>query len=395
MGEIAVKVEDVSKKYCRSLRRSMYYGIRDATRNIFGLGTDSENLRKDEFWALDNVSFELKRGEALGIIGPNGSGKTTLLKMLNGIFWPDKGKIAIKGKVGALIELATGFHPALTGRENIYINGAILGMGRRAIDKAFAAIVDFADIGDSLDSPVGHYSSGMLARLGFAVAIHCQPDILLIDEILAVGDIAFRAKCYSMITGMLRNCIVIIVSHDMPAISRISTRCIYIDNGHLIFQGTPRETIQHYLSSFQFERGQVYSRGVNVKEITVAGQDTSGNNYYNVSTDEPLEITLGIESEVAMEPVRLRLCFLSASSEFAGEWNSWFNGYPLRLKVGYQKFSILLDPLRLNPGIYGLSLIISSVNELDKILWVHNGWFFQIYGRWFSDAPYQIKGSLL
>jgi lipopolysaccharide transport system ATP-binding protein len=156
MGEIAVKVEDVSKKYCRSLRRSMYYGIRDATRNIFGLGTDSENLRKDEFWALDNVSFELKRGEALGIIGPNGSGKTTLLKMLNGIFWPDKGKIAIKGKVGALIELATGFHPALTGRENIYINGAILGMGRRAIDKAFAAIVDFADIGDSLDSPVGH-----------------------------------------------------------------------------------------------------------------------------------------------------------------------------------------------------------------------------------------------
>ncbi|MFQ6119424.1 MAG: ABC transporter ATP-binding protein, partial [Methanosarcinales archaeon] len=143
--DIAIKVEHVSKKYCKSLKRSMFYGLKDIARNTLGLSSHSERLRKHEFWAVNDVSFEVRRGETLGIIGPNGSGKTTILKMLNGIFWPDKGKITINGSVGALIEVGAGFHPMLTGRENVYINGAILGMSKKETDEKFNDIVNFAD----------------------------------------------------------------------------------------------------------------------------------------------------------------------------------------------------------------------------------------------------------
>ena len=188
---VDIKVDHVSKKYCKSLKRSMSYGIWDIARNTLGLSSRSSRLRKDEFWAVDDVSFEVSRGETVGIIGPNGSGKTTLLKMLNGIFWPDKGKITVKGKVGALIAVGAGFHPALTGRENIYVNAAILGMTKKEVEERFDNILKFADIGDFLDTPVKYYSSGMYVRLGFAVAAHCDPDILLVDEVLAVGDAGF------------------------------------------------------------------------------------------------------------------------------------------------------------------------------------------------------------
>ena len=203
--DVAIKVENVSKKYSKSLKRSMLYGIKDIARNTIGLSSNSDKLRKNEFWALDDISFEVKKGETLGIIGPNGSGKTTLLKMLNGIFWPDKGKITVKGKVGALIEVGAGFHPLLTGRENIYINAAILGMTKEEVDKKFDEIVEFADIGDFLDVPVKHYSSGMFVRLGFAVAVHCEPDILLVDEVLAVGDSSFRKKSSERMKHFIKN----------------------------------------------------------------------------------------------------------------------------------------------------------------------------------------------
>ena len=178
--EVAIKAENVSKKFCKSLKSSMLYGVEDIIRNSLCLSSNSHLLRKDEFWAVDDVSFEVKRGETLGIIGPNGAGKTTILKLLNGIFWPDKGKITIKGKVGALISVGAGFHPMLTGRENIYLNSAILGMSRDEVNKKFDDIVEFSEIGDFLDTPVKFYSSGMFVRLGFAVAIHCKLDILLV-----------------------------------------------------------------------------------------------------------------------------------------------------------------------------------------------------------------------
>src|SRR3990172_3423613 len=209
MDDVVIKAEHVSKKYCKSLKHSMSYGLQDIGRNLVGLSSRSELLRKNEFWAVDDVSFELKRGEALGLIGPNGCGKSTLLKMLNGIFWPDKGKITMKGKVGGLIEVGAGFHPLLTGRENVYINGAILGMSRKEIDDKFDDIVEFADIEDFIDAPVKSYSSGMFVRLGFAVAAHCEPDVLLVDEVLAVGDVNFQNRCLRRINEMMARCAVI------------------------------------------------------------------------------------------------------------------------------------------------------------------------------------------
>ena len=246
--ELAMKVDHISKKYCKSLKRSMLYGLKDIGRNMLGLNSHSEKLRKHEFWALDDVSFELKRGETLGIIGPNGAGKTTLLKLLNGIFWPDKGKITIKGRVGALIEVGAGFHPLLTGRENIYINGAILGMNKSEIDKKFDSIVEFADIGDFIDTPVKFYSSGMYVRLGFSVAVHCDPDILLIDEVLSVGDISFQRKCIRRMRELLfGGTTVLFVSHNVRAVQDLCQKAILLDQRHVTSDGLSAEVIKDYV----------------------------------------------------------------------------------------------------------------------------------------------------
>jgi lipopolysaccharide transport system ATP-binding protein len=248
VDDIVIKVEQVSKKYCKSLKRSMLYGIEDIGRNMVGLSSRSDRLRKNEFWAVDDVSFELKKGETLGIIGPNGSGKTTLLKMLNGIFWPDKGKITVKGRVGALIEIGAGFHPLLTGRENIYINAAILGMTKKEVDSKFNDFVEFADIGDSLDTPVKFYSSGMFVRLGFAVAIHCRPDILLVDEILAVGDTDFRRKSADRMKDLITNndCSIILVSHNMHSVTAIANKAILLNNGAILASGDVKNVVAQY-----------------------------------------------------------------------------------------------------------------------------------------------------
>ena len=247
--ETVISVENVSKKYCKSLKKSMYYGAMDIGRNVFGMSSKSSKLRNDEFWALNDISFEVKKGETFGIIGPNGSGKTTLLKLLNGIFWPDKGKITIKGRVVALIELGAGFHPLLTGRENIYINSAILGMTKNEVSKKFDEIVDFSGIGDFLDTPVKYYSSGMLVKLGFSVAIHSEPNILLIDEALAVGDIQFQVKCFRKMwefkeTGKT----ILLVTHDMGAIQKHTEKVILLKLGKLYSIDSPKNTVNRYLS---------------------------------------------------------------------------------------------------------------------------------------------------
>ncbi len=247
LPDAAIVVDKVSKKYSRSLKRSMLYGISDIARNMVGLRTNSEQLRPGEFWAAENISFEVKKGESLGVIGTNGSGKTTLLKMLNGIFWPDKGKISVRGRVGALIAVGAGFHPLLTGRENIHVNGAILGMNKKEIDKKFDSIVDFADIESFLDSPVKHYSSGMFVRLGFAVAIHCNPDILLVDEVLAVGDIKFQSKCIEKMKELKKRGVTkIFVSHSLNAVQRLCDRVLHLEKGKVKNYGTTAEVLDLY-----------------------------------------------------------------------------------------------------------------------------------------------------
>jgi lipopolysaccharide transport system ATP-binding protein len=267
--DTVIKVENVSKKFCKSLKRSMIYGMQDISRNILGLNSKSDKLKNNEFWALNEISFELKRGETLGIIGPNGSGKTTLLKLLNGIFWPDKGKITIKGRVGALIEVGAGFHPMLTGRENIYVNAAILGMRKKEVDKKFDDIIEFADIGDFIDSPVKKYSSGMFVRLGFAIAVHCEPDILLIDEILAVGDLSFQARCRKKIQEMREKGITIfLVSHNMHTINHLCNKAMTINCGKQIFIGETERAIDIY-KEIQIRKQSIHIHS-NKKEIEIA-----------------------------------------------------------------------------------------------------------------------------
>ena len=245
-----ISVEGVSKKFCRSLKRTMLYGARDIARDVCGLSQPSIGLRRDEFWALDNVSFEVKRGECLGLIGPNGAGKSTLLKLLNGITLPDKGSIRVRGRIGALLELGAGFHPMLTGRENIRLSAAILGLSKDQVAKKFDAIVDFAGLEEFIDSPVRHYSSGMYVRLGFAIAAHADPDVFLIDEALAVGDILFQSKCYAKLREFKeRGTTVVFVTHSLDLVISHCIRALLLENGKLIGEGIPKSVVDRYNKS--------------------------------------------------------------------------------------------------------------------------------------------------
>ncbi len=225
----------------------MIYGVKDIALDVLGIHRTSNGLRPDEFWALDDVSFEVKRGECLGLIGPNGAGKSTLLKMLNGLILPDKGTIKVRGHMGALLELGAAFHPMLTGRENIYLSGAILGLSKREIDKKFQEIVDFAGLWEFIDSPVKHYSSGMYVRLGFAVAVHAEPEIFLVDEALAVGDILFQAKCYSKLREFTdKGTTIIFVTHSLDLVTSHCSRALLLNKGDVVSEGTPKAVVDDY-----------------------------------------------------------------------------------------------------------------------------------------------------
>ncbi len=239
--------ERVSKKFCRQTRPGMYYGLCDVGRSMMGMTSTSDHLRRHEFWALEEVSFSLRRGERLGLLGRNGSGKSTLLRVLAGIYQPDAGQIEIRGTVSALIALGAGFHPLLTGRDNIYLNGALVGMRKREIDERFDQIVEFAEIGESLDAPVKTYSSGMHVRLGFAIAIHATPDVLLIDEVLAVGDSAFQDKCIERVLALNRQgTAIIFVSHSTHVMERLCEKGLLLKQGKPIFLGDIRDCIGRY-----------------------------------------------------------------------------------------------------------------------------------------------------
>lgn len=269
-SDVVIKVENVYKKFCRSLRRSAAYGTYDLFRNLLGLPVYNGRLRRGEFWALDNINFELKKGDSLGIIGLNGSGKSTLLRMITGIFPPDRGKISVKGRVGSLIAVGAGFHPHMTGRENIYLNGAILGMTKEEIDKKFSDIIDFAEIGDFIDAPVSTYSSGMYVRLGFAIAIHCETQVLLIDEILSVGDISFRNKSLRRMAEFREKAnALIFVSHNIEQVRTLCNKVIVLEKGKVIYNGETNKGISVYEESTRTIRTENLEKEI---EKTVQGK---------------------------------------------------------------------------------------------------------------------------
>ena len=296
MTDTLIKVESVSKKFCLSLKKSLWYGLQGLGRELIGRkrGGNGE-LRDGEFWALNDVSFEVKRGQCLGLIGSNGAGKTTLLRILNGLINPDSGRIEMRGRVGAMIALGAGFNPILTGRENIYVNASVYGLGKREIDAKIDEIIDFAELGEFIDAPVQSYSSGMAVRLGFAIVVKTEPDILLLDEVLAVGDVSFQAKCFNTLAELReRGTAFILVSHNMHQISRYSNQVLFLEKGEIANFGDTDQGIARYLANAQTYDSRAEIDGADWSKTYGSGKVVfTGMRFRNAEGDEISVIDVG------------------------------------------------------------------------------------------------------
>jgi len=302
--EILVDVQNVSKKFSLDLKTSLRYGATDILKGTLGMKIEKK-LRKKEFWAVQDVSFKLRRGECIGLIGHNGAGKSSLLKVLNGLYAPDKGQIVMRGKVGALIELGAGFNPILSGRENIYNNAAVLGFSKKEVDQKIQSIIDFSEIEDFIDMPVQNYSSGMKVRLGFAVAAHLEPDILIIDEVLAVGDLGFVLKCFKKIDELLPKTAVIFVSHNMPMVSRICNEIILMDHGKVEYQGSETSKgIELYYNKFSNNESNVV---LDDKSIEIISSHHTLNEPLERNQDFQIEIQLKVLNKKLKTPPSIYL----------------------------------------------------------------------------------------
>lgn len=275
MSDVALRMEDIYKKFRKGM---LFNSLRDLIPALTGRMFREQGLSesdKREFWALQDISFEVKRGEAFGIIGPNGAGKSTMLKLLSRVMKPTRGVLRVPGRVSALIELAAGFHQDLTGRENIYLYGAILGMSKREIKAKFDDIVDFSGLAEFIDTPVKRYSSGMYARLGFAVASHVNPDVFLVDEVLSVGDYVFQQKCIERMNQVIRNgSTVLFVSHNLKTIAEFCKGCLLLDHGRVVTIGPTHRVITEYMGLLQEHRASDRSRPAVISKVTV--RDAAG-----------------------------------------------------------------------------------------------------------------------
>lgn len=391
--DVLVKVEHVSKKFCRTLKRSLWYGVQDVVGELLGRKGEYHELRPGEFWSVDDVSFELKRGECLGLIGPNGAGKSTLLKMLNGLIKPDKGRITMRGRVGALIELGAGFNPILTGRENIYVNGAILGFSKEEITRKFDEIVDFSGIEDFIDTPVQNYSSGMKVRLGFAVASQMKPDVLIIDEVLAVGDMGFRAKCYNAIASLAQQTAVIFVSHSMTHIGRLCTKSMVMQKGHCIFSGNVPESLLKYNNLFINEMRPANRSGnqkIHFESISITDKNVQGETLVRVG--EKMKIDFKIKSFIDTENIIIDLCFIGTSDELVAQCNNFVYPHDISMTANETLDITLEIPcLALNPGVYKLSALLQTYNMSGVYDWIDKFETIKIVGSP-ATANQQIKG---
>lgn len=376
---LAIEIEGVSKKFCRGIRRSMLYGLKDIMKNSVGMSSRSDVLREQEFWAVQDVSLRVEKGESMGLIGPNGSGKTTLLKMVNGIYWPDRGRVSVRGKVGALIEVGAGFHPMLTGRENIFVNAAILGMSKAETEARLDDIIEFADIGDFIDSPVKFYSSGMYVRLGFSVAVHCTPDVLLVDEVLAVGDRAFAMKCYQKIHEIRRRgATIVLVSHNIYAIREQTDKCLYLNHGRERFFGATEDAINKYLEDTTNRPASMPFAGASVRSATrkkaeilsVEFYDGSGGRVDSVDSGSRLVIAVHFKTEsVLLKPV--------VGVNFYGEGgfmycaNSYYEGHSLgdNVDAGAYEVRITIPTFHLPHGSYTCSVVLAEESPDNLIEW--------------------------
>jgi len=327
----------------------------------------------NEFWALRDVCLEVARGETVGIIGHNGAGKSTILKLLSKVTTPTSGEIRISGRLSALIEVGSGFHPELTGRENIYLSGSILGMRRREIAEKIEGIIDFAGVRDFIDTPVKHYSSGMYVRLGISIAAHLEPDILLLDEVLAVGDAAFQAKCLDRITRLHGDGrTIVFVSHDLVSVERLCSRVLLLNHGQVIASGSARDVIGTYWEigrtrreSEQMNTSAAYSREVEITSVVC--QDATGQQATTFRTGSPMTVRVKYAAHVRVADAIVELY---VHSMVGGEYGAWFqlttasaDGEGVPIEEGEGEIEFEIDQLGLLPGVCHLSARIAHRDQ--------------------------------
>jgi len=357
----AVEVNRVSKRYL----------IREPSSDDSKGGVWQKLLRKrSEFWALRNVNFTISRGEALGIIGHNGAGKSTILKLLSSITAPTSGEIVIEGRLAALIEIGSGFHPELTGRENVHLNGSLLGMRRREISAKLDSIVQFAGVEHFIDTPVKHYSSGMYLRLGFSIAAHLDPEILLLDEVLAVGDAAFQAKCLDRVTELKRNgTTIVFISHNLHAVSRLCARTLLLRRGEIVSDGPTQDVIAEYermMSTLapSAPHGEPVITEPQAAEVVSLTFHNSNNQQTNsVATGDALRTTVNFKVAEPIEDAVIEIYFYSIFGNLHCHFSTLVEGQQLRLPTGTGSVEFSCPEIALEAATFNIDVGIKRRNS--------------------------------
>lgn len=380
MEKPIIEVKNIGKKYNIIHQKGGYVSLRDVMMNTLKspfsfLKNKAKRLAgfetKEDFWALKDINFAVNKGEIIGIIGRNGAGKSTLLKILSQITPPTTGEIRIHGKIGSLLEVGTGFHPELSGRENIFLNGAILGMTKKEITEKFSKIVEFAGIEKFLDTPVKHYSSGMYVRLAFSVAAHMEPDILIIDEVLAVGDAEFQKKCLGKMEEVTQKDkrTILFVSHNMGAIQSLCQRCIWLDKGEIKKIGETKNIINDYLNSSKTSEtnGELKDKQLSIAQYKTIKIINKKNSEQSCLPDnEPITVLCEFEIREKVPDIYFGMVLKNSDGTnilFADSRDNKAN-FPSTFPVGLHKISLTIPPY-LAPGKYFLSLGISLINTYN------------------------------
>jgi lipopolysaccharide transport system ATP-binding protein len=341
MADTVIEADDLGKRYRLGGMPGGYQTLRETIASmVVRLGRRTPAEPAETIWALRHISFVVEQGQVLGIIGRNGAGKSTLLKVLSRVTEPTEGQAVIRGRVGSLLEVGTGFHPELTGRENVYLNGAILGMRRTEIDRKFDEIIEFAEVARFVDTPVKRYSSGMYLRLAFAVAAHLEPEILIVDEVLAVGDAEFQRKCLGKMSDVAHaGRTVLFVSHNMSAILRLTERCLVLDRGGIVLQGPTAEAVDAYLTAGQatsgercWEAADLQSPPEPFRPMALRVLDPRGRIVDRVASPEPFTIEFEYQLSTDLTGLRVGLylstsrgepVFTTFDTDDAGQFESW------------------------------------------------------------------------
>jgi homopolymeric O-antigen transport system ATP-binding protein len=389
VSDIVLGFEQVSKRY--RLRRGWHFSsVGEAIGRLRRRVRSDDGTSADFFWALRDVTFQIQRGESVGLIGSNGAGKSTTLKILSRVTVPTSGTFSAVGKIGALIEVGAGFHFDLTGRENVFLNGAIMGMSRREVESKFNSIVTFAEIERFIDTPIKYYSSGMAVRLGFAVAAHINPDILLVDEVLAVGDAAFQAKCLNKLAELREQAkTIVLVSHNMTNIIQHCNRVVWLDRGTVRAVGDPEAIVEEYLSAVSPSAPATRSAesmvdgDAPVRIVSVVARHHRG------ESNEPLvygaTAALEVEYEVVgpvVDPV-LGITFENANGQTLGGLTSRFAGLKLDVSQPRGTVRLVLDPVIFTRGLYKLSVSLQD-ERLQRF-----------YDVWSRSTTFSVEGPSL